>query len=188
MTKEIKFRAINKISRKVFEVCGMSNMIKNDNDNEPEWLHCLNIKQIAIREICNAETYEKPNWVNAENYHLLQYTGLKDKNGKEIYEGDILADNTSYYYTLIGWDLSGFKSKSVLKGGLNLNHSMPTFDFKNIIDYDDFARMKIVGNIYENPELLEAKEAIKNQLNFSDMVDSMIDKEEILNDLRDKYA
>lgn len=65
---------------------------------------------------------------------------------------------------------------------------MPTFDFKNIIDYDDFARMKIVGNIYENPELLEAKEAIKNQLNFSDMVDSMIDKEEILNDLRDKYA
>lgn len=106
---------------------------------------------------CGNYIYECGETYNRDEVELLQYTGLKDKNGKEIFEGDILADNTSYYYTLIGWDLSGFKSKSVLKGGLNLNHSMPTFEFKNIIDYDDFARMKIVGNIYENPELLEAK-------------------------------
>jgi hypothetical protein len=70
LTRKIKFRAINKISRKIFEVCGMSSMIKDA--NEPEWLHCLSIKQIAIREISDVETYQKPNWVDVDNYDLVQ--------------------------------------------------------------------------------------------------------------------
>lgn len=144
MTKEIKFRAWDKETGKMHYVVNKPRTEENVDD------------ELIIQFSCtgySARTNKK--YIGDEC--LMQYTGLKDKNGKEIFEGDILADNTSYYYTLIGWDLSGFKSKSVLKGGLNLNHSMPTFEFKNIIDYDDFARMKIVGNIYENPELLEAK-------------------------------
>jgi len=70
MTNKIQFRAINKISRKIFEVCGMSSMIKDA--DEPEWRHCLSIKQIAIREISDVETYEKPNWVDVDNYDLVQ--------------------------------------------------------------------------------------------------------------------
>jgi GTP:adenosylcobinamide-phosphate guanylyltransferase len=70
MTNKIQFRAINRISLKIFEVCGMSSMIKDA--DEPEWRHCLSIKQIAIREISDVETYEKPNWVDVDNYDLVQ--------------------------------------------------------------------------------------------------------------------
>jgi len=67
-----------------------------------------------------------------DDVKLMQYTGLKDINGKEIYEGDILKS---------GWGYSG------------------------VVEYDSFMFMKsegrisddveIIGNIYENPELLE---------------------------------
>ncbi|MGF9909552.1 YopX family protein [Brevibacillus porteri] len=66
----------------------------------------------------------------------LQYTGLHDKNGKEIYEGDILL-----------WD-GGFKVyvRVHFKDGMFLAGDMPLYD---CVDEE------VVGNIYENPELLE---------------------------------
>ena len=64
---------------------------------------------------------------------FLQYTGLKDRNGKEIYDGDIVKDQI------------GEKSKIEWQGvGWNP------------IDHYKLYRFEIIGNIYENPEVTNA--------------------------------
>lgn len=67
----------------------------------------------------------------SRNFNLMQYTGLKDKNGKEIYEGDII-EYFDEQIELVEWSKSDFWS------GLGT-----------------FRISKVIGNIYENPELLE---------------------------------
>jgi len=74
-----------------------------------------------------------------EYYELMQYTGLKDKNGKEIYEGDILKNQVSEL-SVVKWQ------------GIGWN---PFVD--SMIDHYKSYRFEIIGNIYENPELLEDK-------------------------------
>lgn len=84
---------------------------------------------------------------------LMQSTGLKDKNGKEIFEGDILAIETD-------------------EGILNVNifwdskHALFMFESKKYNEEDLLAELvedntypfEIIGNIHENPELLEVTE------------------------------
>lgn len=105
---------------------------------------------------CDDDTiWVEPQWGDAK---IMQYTGLKDKNGMEIYEGDILEyvspepceDDAREIY-IVEWKLFGFeatwhhphKPNFTSDGHLSLRGA----------DED----MKIIGNIYENPELLEAK-------------------------------
>jgi hypothetical protein len=76
-----------------------------------------------------------------------QFTGLRDKNGKEIYEGDI-----------VRWDIN----QSHPIGIVDYIDSFGGYDLKNI--YDDYhvcndwgrGEYEVVGNIHENPELLES--------------------------------
>jgi uncharacterized phage protein (TIGR01671 family) len=84
------------------------------------------------------------------NWKVMQYTGLKDMNGKEIFEGDILAtrparDGFRHIDSIeLGWsrdDEYGYiwaNSKYVLR-------------VQDLID----ERYEVIGNIYENPELLQ---------------------------------
>ena len=80
-----------------------------------------------------------------DRFILEQYTGLKDKNGKEIYEGDILKDVDNGFY-FIGFEKGSFAGKY-------FNQER----FLSLAVFDWFKNDKVIGNIHENPELTEKK-------------------------------
>ncbi|WP_035052856.1 YopX family protein [Carnobacterium pleistocenium] len=124
------------------------------------WLK--DIKQFAeIRHISFFEgerifkIYDQPMseevWFELEDLELLQYTGLKDANDVEIYEGDIVCFTTEIYIDGVYVERNyieyvNYRNSSFCLDGLLL---------ADISDTDD--EIEVVGNIYENPELLEAK-------------------------------
>lgn len=85
---------------------------------------------------------------------LMQSTGFFDKNGKEIYEGDIVqfedcskVSNFLYINTgVIEW----------CQGSFHLTNGN-SVSMEDLVD-EDLLNVTIIGNIYENPELLEEKE------------------------------
>ncbi len=87
------------------------------------------------------------NWNEiSPSFELMQYTGLKDKNGKGIYEGDIvqfISEESRAFNEIVFWD------NEMLCWGLKA----PTYNepLSDMIDEDG----EVIGNIYENPELLK---------------------------------
>lgn len=83
-----------------------------------------------------------------ENIVIEQYTGLKDKNGVDIYEGDILYSNNVYYK--IQWE----NGKAVEIYILNKHKYKPELTEMYFL-FHVINSIEIGGNIHENPELLE---------------------------------
>lgn len=92
-----------------------------------------------------------------------QYTGLKDKNGKEIYEGDMLrgdeypfnCNGVDNYFAEIVWadNVCGF---------YRITHKKPNSTVRGIshgnweqLDEEDIKSFEVIGNIYDNPELVK---------------------------------
>lgn len=90
-----------------------------------------------------------------EKYIPEQFTGLKDVNGKEIYVGDIVEvfdEAGDYYNDMIEWCIADNYPAFDLKYHSHLYESNALSEIINA----GVENIKVIGNIYENPELLEA--------------------------------
>lgn len=115
------------------------------------WEEMGKVKRIRFDDDGNANNVlfkGKEFGVNAKinEFELMQSTGLKDKNGKEIFEGDILGTKDG-----------------LLNGVVEYRADLGMF-VNSLIRYNNFERLcniasdrEIIGNIYENPELLEVE-------------------------------
>ena len=99
----------------------------------------------------NEEYIAIEEWFPVKKETVGQFTGLLDKNGKEIYEGDLIMANTPYSTEeakQVFWDKE--------RAGFFLKCRYAAYDRKNLYKMSAF-KMEIIGNIYENPELLEVE-------------------------------
>ncbi|MCY7919521.1 YopX family protein [Bacillus vallismortis] len=94
---------------------------------------------------------------------FVQYTGLKDKNGREIYEGDcytakhksgkVYTGQVKYDLSFV-FDIEGFEESFI--NGVGAVKTNRTFDIHSFVKW--FGEVEVIGNIYEDPQLLEAAE------------------------------
>lgn len=89
--------------------------------------------------VVNRDTNE---FLKDDDFSVMQYTGLKDKNGKEIYEGDVVTFKRFYGERKLPIEfdpLRGFRPYMEGYGGFEWNP----------------IEVEVIGNIYENPELIK---------------------------------
>jgi uncharacterized phage protein (TIGR01671 family) len=123
--REIKFRAWDKDEKM---------MIYQSDDY---YAFCISNDGVCVA------SEDTGNWIKCE---IMQYTGLKDKNGTEAYEGDIL--HADGYWDMYVKFIDGSFCLVSCNRIQEINWS-PMFQIKAELEW-----RKVIGNIYENPELL----------------------------------
>lgn len=114
--------------------------------------------------ICNMEkptsSYNSPVPIEKSELILMQSTDLKDKNGKEIFEGDILkvANNDSSWFEVVKYDheKAMFISKEV-----NLKYEVPETPLYDLFSPYLF-KVEVIGNIWEDCDLIDGKKVNEN--------------------------
>ena len=118
--REIKFRAWDKINKDMFNV------------------ESINFQERRVYK-------DTVSYRNFEDIDLMQCTGLKDRNNKKIYEGDILSDGNIKKSHKVVFENGSFKAE--FKGDFDEY----SFDLIDVVAQG----CEVIGNIYENPELME---------------------------------
>ena len=123
--REFKFRIWVKEKKAIFEVILIDYVTKKVTYLLERVGHLLSIRDAKFNDI-----------------EFMQYTELKDKNNKEIYEGDIFHIGSEKIRYVVEWIDCGLKGRQIR------NKSWIGLDYWK----DD---IEVIGNIYENPELME---------------------------------
>ena len=125
--REIKFRAWDKINKR--------------------WIRLWKLYLAVTGELMAVGDIEGGVY-GLHQIELMQYTGLKDKNGKEIYEGDILKTDKGIICRVY-WSTSG---ASFMISYLNIwTGQIGRLIYKKLMNWH--AKSEVIGTIYENPEL-----------------------------------
>ena len=142
--RELKFRAWDKITKQIFEVKQINfNAIER---NVYGW--------ITYKELLG-KVEESLSFRSFDDVELMQYTGLKDKNGKEIYEGDILKSESGTWLcevrdspSFAGFDFKIIKAPAGCEWQIGDNFILSELRINE-------AGYEVIGNIHENSELLK---------------------------------
>ncbi|MDM0746431.1 YopX family protein [Clostridium perfringens] len=154
MSREIKFRVWDKTS---------DSMLYQD-DFERVELDTKNKMVTLIAEEESDKSHYVLDYEDSIEAEILQYTGLKDKNGKEIYEGDILRCKCLKKCKLDSCAEKVIQYKNSLiewwESGCNLGYRLRDSKGKTMMikpTHLNTMEVEVIGNIYENPELLEGE-------------------------------
>ena len=132
MNREIKFRVWDNAEKNGMVYFGSSFYLDDDNDT----LTFFSEKGCVLGD----------NDKDGDRFILMQYTGLKDKNGVEIYEGDLVREYGSdidYGVDIVEYSINRFICRNLDTGGVS--------------ELDCGDNYRVVGNIYENQEPLTNK-------------------------------
>ena len=132
--REIKFRAFDETGKIMCQVVAI------------DWDNNGHIISAHLRKE-NGEIYKVyPNDNYGDKIKFLQYTGLKDCNGKEVYDGYIYKNNENGCIWVLSFDDYGLWATEQKNG--SLYNSLP---FRKL----DLTNFEVIGNIYENKNLID---------------------------------
>lgn len=143
--REIKFRVWDKDRKKFAKQITSLKFDRDGNINLVVYLDRVN----KTREILDNEK------IYCNNFEIMQYTRLKDKNGREIYEGDILYrkyNDSSESVGSVFWGESDQHNEEIQTWCIKLETGVYWVDRSVCEQYE------VIGNIYSNPELLRGEE------------------------------
>lgn len=140
-----RFRAWDKTTKEVYEA---DDIIAINFENKSICVQTIYFEQ-GLPDSRDLDYYDFDDIV------LMQSTGLRDKNGKEIFKGDIIAIEVDDTGTPINAKV--FQNRKI---GILMFHVFEDNEDVPMVELleDDSVAFKIIGNIYENPELAEVKQ------------------------------